>query len=307
MGAIVLKLAWMELGSPDHKGGGWHKRKDHDFHTEDLLLYTPAYRSSTGQASCRLQTMGLAGMHAAHKTVKQPKWIWSTFEHRRNAPDCTSLPPAGDMVGSGPSTSCPASVKRDYNFFPEACSDDGSNPQACQTCNVAPVSNAPSPPDCDNPDVSSDKGWCLDLPPAAEAGTSKVCRQVPIAANYPTAHLLNRACARQLGWWSTWRNYQLISTQWFDSPSDVCQTGSTPSPRDSILPQVNIPVEGDDEPTTRPFLANTSMESYVRANCMGCHTNASVDGMQGSPGTDLMYFLQLEVSAAADSEAGGLR
>jgi hypothetical protein len=157
---------------------------------------------------------------------------------------------------------------------------------------------------CENPDVASDTAWCLDLPPAAEAGTSKVCRQVPIAANYPTAHVLNRVCARRLGWRSAWRNYELISTQWFDSPSDVCQTGSSPTARDLILPQVDVSGAGQ---ATRPILANTSMESYVRANCMGCHTNATVDGQQGSPGTDMMYFLQLEVPAAAGSDAGGLR
>jgi hypothetical protein len=63
-----------------------------------------------------------------------------------------------------------------------------------------------------------------------------------------------------------------------------------------IQPQVDIAGDGQ---SMRPYLANTTMETYVRANCMGCHSNASVAGTRGSPGTDLMYFLQLEVSAAA--------
>ncbi len=302
-GAIVLKLAWMELGSPGHPNH-FRRPKGRDFHTEDVLVYTPAYRDSTGEASCKLERLALVGMHIAHKTVKQPKWIWSTFEHRRNAPDCTSLPPAGDKEGSGPSTSCPASVRRDYNFFPASCSEDGSDPQACQTCNAAPQSNALDATACTNPDVAGDTGWCLDLPPAAEAGVSKICRQIPIAANYPTAALLNGACARRLGRRSAWQNYELISTQWFDVPSDVCQTGSTATPRDSIQPQVDIAGNGQ---STRPFLGNTSMESYVRSNCMGCHSNATVEENPNKVGTDLMYFLQLEVSAAAGGELGGLR
>jgi hypothetical protein len=303
VGAITLKLAWMELGAPGHDRhhGAREKRERHSFHTEDLLLYNPSHRNSDGEASCRLATVGLAGMHIAHKTVNQPKWIWSTFEHRRNAPDCTSLPPAGDEQGSGPSTSCPASVDRDYNLFPASCAADGSDPQACQTCNVTPVSNAPSPMDCNNPTVTDDVAWCLDLPPAPDAGLTKACRQVPVADNYPTAHFWNQACARRLGARSTWSNYQLISTQWFSGPpdrSDVCTSGSaSAATRAMIQPQVDITGDGQ---STRPFLANTTMETYVRANCMGCHSNASVAGTSGSPGTDLMYFLQLEVSAASE-------
>ena len=71
-----------------------------------------------------------------------------------------------------------------------------------------------------------------------------------------------------------------------------------------LLPQVDVTGDGQSTP---PLLANTSIKSYVRANRMGCPTNATVDGQQSSPGTDMMYSLQLKVSAAATSEAGGLR
>ena len=270
--------------------------------------YTPAYRDSTGEASCKLERLALVGMHIAHKTVKQPKWIWSTFEHRRNAPDCTSLPPAGDKEGSGPSTSCPASVRRDYNFFPASCSEDGSDPQACQTCNAAPQSNALDATACTNPDVAGDTGWCLDLPPAAEAGVSKICRQIPIAAHYPTAALLQwRLRAPNSVERSAWQNYELISTQWLDVPSDVffvSLTGSTATPdairssrRSTSRAMGSRPVRSSATPRWR---------SYVRSNCMGCHSNATVKN-PNKVGTDLMYFLQLEVSGGRGREAGGLR
>jgi hypothetical protein len=154
--------------------------------------------------------------------------------------------------------------------------------------------------DCTNPTVTDDVAWCLDLPPAEDAGLTRACRQIPVAANYPTADFWNRACARRLGARSTWSNYELISTQWFSDPSDgtgTCVSGaSSAATREMIQPQVDISGDGQ---STRPFLGNTTMETYVRSNCMGCHSNASVAGTRGSPGTDLMYFLQLEVSAAS--------
>lgn len=280
MGAIIVKNAWMQLGARRHR----------HFHTEDILIYTPANRSSTGVPSCRLEKMALVGMHIAHKTVSQPPWIWSTFEQAFNAPECESLPPSGNQQGSGPSTACPAKVRRDFNFYPKKCSERGSDPGACQTCNATPVSNAPG---CTT-GAPGDTSWCLDQPPNPVAGISRLCRQVPIKQNYPTAHRLNRACARKLGGRSVWRRYQLVSTQWYNAPSTSCQNGAASQMRNLIQPQVDFSAVGA---SSRPFLANTSMESYVRSDCLGCHAKSTVDGTSSTVSTDLMYWLQLEVAA----------
>jgi hypothetical protein len=279
MGAIILKNAWMELGS----------RRARHFHTEPLLIYTPADRSSTGVASCRLQPMALVGMHIAHKTTRQPPWIWSTFEHELNAPECTALPPSGNQQGSGPSTACPGRIKRAYNFYPRKCAKRGGDPGACQTCNTTPASNGAG---CAT-SIPGDNSWCLDASPNPVAGLSKLCRQVAVKKNYPTAHRQNRACARKLGSRSVWRRYQLISTQWYNVASSTCQDGSTFQTRDLVRPQVDLAATGV---STRPFLANTSMESYVRSDCLGCHAKSTVDGTSKTVSTDLMYWLQLEVA-----------
>ena len=46
-------------------------------------------------------------------------------------------------------------------------------------------------------------------------------------------------------------------------------------------------------------MANTSMESYERSNCMGCHSKSTVKetGVVTEDGTDFVYFLGLEVPA----------
>jgi hypothetical protein len=271
--------------------------KSRHFHTEELLVYRPAHRNISGVASCEVKTMALVGMHVAHKTVSQPTWTWSTFEHRWNAPDCTALPPEGDEAGSGPSTACPDSVRHDYNFYPRDCAADGVGAMSCQSCNTVPLSNSPDPEQlCTSAetDATGDTGWCLDLPPAAEQGKSKLCRQVSVAEHFPTAHALNQACAAALGRSSVWSNYQLISTQWLNQASSLCQSsGPMGNLRTDIMPQINLAATGA-EPQMRPYLGNTSMESYGRSNCTGCHKAAAVKPDETSYSTDMMYWLQLE-------------
>ena len=58
--------------------------------------------------------------------------------------------------------------------------------------------------------------------------------------------------------------------------------------------------------TMRPWLGNTSMESYERSNCSGCHgiglATANRDPIRVS--TDFMYFVQFETCAAWCAEVG---
>jgi len=286
MGAIVLKNAWMEISgfNPD------------DYHTEQLLVYTPDFRNSTGQATCELKTMALVGMHIAHKTLNQPNWIWSTFEHANNAPDCTALPNDGNEAGDdGPSASCPDSAGQDWNFFNTIC-DSGS---VCQTCNTAPASNAAAG-QCVNPSNPDAEAWCLDLPPNPVQGLSRICRQFPIDAVYPTAGDWNTGCKLALAD-SVWSNYQLISTQWISQlPQTTCTNNQTSVNAADPLPKT--PVKGKNG-IERPFLGNTSMESYERPNCTGCHVKGSgttfvVDGEDFNIVNDYMYWLVLEVPTA---------
>ncbi|MBM3667997.1 MAG: hypothetical protein FJW90_11090 [Actinobacteria bacterium] len=286
----MLKLAWMDGGLPDER-----------YHTEDILVYTPAYRSSDGVASCERRTLSLVGMHVVHKTVKQPNWTWATFEHARNAPDCSGLPPSGQQqprVNQG----CPASLAADYNFAAANCSAG-----RCAACNVPPSSNAPAG-ECVDPDTASDPGWCLDLPPAATAGLSRLCRQVSVADYYPDAAAANQACAEAIGERSVWSRYELISTQWFAFPSQPSQCENvqsafgSPQSREKILPQIPIMADpggvGPEVPT-RPWLGNSSMESYERSNCTGCHSRGGIKNAAGSTiSNDFIYFLAVETCAA---------
>lgn len=92
MGAFMVKAAWKVLRAGDNPAR---------FHTTEALVYTPAIGAAS--ASCVKNTMGLVGLHVAHKTSLAPQWIWSTFEHRAN------VPAKGDGAGAH------------YNFNNPAC------------------------------------------------------------------------------------------------------------------------------------------------------------------------------------------
>lgn len=71
-GAIALKAAWKELGPTDDASR---------FHTAMAFIADP-----DPKIRCRMAKMGLVGLHISRKTANYPKWIWSTFEHKANAP-----------------------------------------------------------------------------------------------------------------------------------------------------------------------------------------------------------------------------
>jgi hypothetical protein len=290
MGALVVKVAWMDVTDALQNG----QLDASMYHIEQLLVYTPSYRNSTGVATCELRAMATVGLHIAHKTVNQPNWIWSTFEHTLNAPDCT-----GPLPGPGtqqPNASCPDSVTTNYNFYGENCN---GMVQACAACNAPPAPNGT----CTNPDTSTGAGFCLDEPPAKIGGISTLCRQVPIAS-YPEAAVWNTACQAAIGPNSVWGNYGLISSQWGTSgiPAGCSNVAALISGNafggsvndNLILPKVATGTQ------MKSLLANTSMESYDRSNCIGCHSKAHITNSAGNPvSTDFMYFLQLQVSAPA--------
>ena len=290
MGALVVKAAWMDVTDAVQNG----QIDPAQYHLDQQLVYTPYYRNSSGVPTCQLRTLALVGMHLGHKTVNQPNWIWSTFEHTLNAPDCTGPMPAPNTQQAN--TSCPATAVANYNFYGENC--NGST-QACASCNAAPTANG----NCNNPNTTVGSGYCLDKPPAANGGISRLCRQVPIAT-YPEAAAWNTACQTAIGSASVWGNYSLISSQWGTSAipagcSNVAAmiSGSTfqGGVNDNlILPKIPAGTQ------MKSLLANTSMESYDRSNCIGCHSKANITNTGGTPlSTDFMYFLELQVLAPA--------
>ena len=354
MGAIVLKVAWREGGADVDAT---------QFHMEDLLVYSPNYRNSSKTDSCELKSMAMVGMHMGHKTVKQPNWIWSTYEHGANAQDCTQITPG--THSNSVNTYCPADSSTVISSLnPNNCNTSGN--EACAPCNKPPTMNGIG--ECINPftDPDGKDGWCLDLPPNPVGGLSQLCRQVPVAngycstdvdvqctvdsdcatgatcmAFYPAANDQNAAChaaiasAPDANGQSPWLQYQLISAHWEANSYTSCQNAaqvirpkpdSMPINQSALREQVVFATDtGGNITEQRPILGNTSMESYDRANCIGCHVRSYLNGVCSNDSstscstdsdcssgasctqynTDLMYFLKLEVALPAALQLTG--
>jgi len=102
VGSVHVKAAWKILNLD---GAGPHDDPSR-FYTAQALIYRP------GVASAFLATVGLVGLHIAHKTSGRPEWIWSTFEQVDNAPD---------MPASGQPIPPPPSPPGQYSFTNAGC------------------------------------------------------------------------------------------------------------------------------------------------------------------------------------------
>jgi hypothetical protein len=132
VGAVHVKAAWkiMNLKGPgqiDDPGR---------FYTAQALIYTP------GSKSAFLATVGLVGLHIAHKTASRPEWIWSTFEQVDNAAD---MPAAGDKI------ILPLNPPGQYNFTNPNCQPaqcppnqrvDRTSDKPVQVLRVTPIDEA---------------------------------------------------------------------------------------------------------------------------------------------------------------------
>ena len=76
------------------------------FYTRKALVWTPGSTNPGAPATCAVSDVGMIGLHIATKVENTPQWVWSTFEHRNNVPDLSSLP-----------------AKQPYSFYNQNCKD----------------------------------------------------------------------------------------------------------------------------------------------------------------------------------------
>ena len=91
-GSIEIKAAWKVL-TPAEAGSN-------RFYTIQALVFNDDFNPPGASVPPNVPvTLGLVGLHIAHKTSRQPHWIWSTFEHVDNLtksfynPNCKNCTP----------------------------------------------------------------------------------------------------------------------------------------------------------------------------------------------------------------------
>ncbi len=177
----MVKSAWKVISAAD-KGR---------FHTQTVLVYSPASKNPKYPASCSTKLMGLVGLHVGHKTDSASQWLWSTFEHVDNAPT------EADVASK--------KFKAKYNYY---------NPK-CSAANCPPNKVPPRP-------------W---IPTKVSAFRSQVVRMNMFKGNefaFTSADARNADALKLLlgvNSKSVWQNYELISTMW-PTNTGKCQADS---------------------------------------------------------------------------------
>jgi len=180
-GAIMVKSAWKVIDPADKSR----------FHSEQVLVYSPASQNPSYPAACSKQTVGLVGLHIGHKTNSGAQWLWSTFEHVDNVPTQADI--AGGML------------KASYNYY---------NPK----CTAADCPANQVPPRPWNPTLVS--SFHSQIVRIDTFKGNEFAAESAKARNADALKLLVGVNPN-----SVWRNYELISTQW---PTNTGTCEATP-------------------------------------------------------------------------------
>ena len=185
----------------------------------------------------------LVGFHVVQKMADTSKdWVWATFEHIDNAPDCDApSPTAPDGDPWNFYSECSGGNECLDNYYCGLCEYD-----AAITCGGNDPNALSTPVEDGFQICSPDPRNCSGLSVCQSVYKSQVCRSQPIATAAPEASVLNQEIHALLGD-SVLTNYQLVGTQWTDPTAGTLQ--------------------GDQK------LSNTTMETYLQSfGCLVCHS-----------------------------------
>ena len=242
--SVLIKTAWRVLTDPKDAA---------DFIQSSGVIYVPPDRAADGQAMCVDATLALVGMHIVTRvgSGNGDEWIWSTFEHRRNAPTATNARNinsiyANDLFPGG----CKApegDLSEAYSFFDVDCPECKTNTAASQPWQWA--STAP-----------------FALVGGAPASPSQIVRCWEVFEETQRVSRLwhDRVAGSGL------ENYILISTQWRGANiSPLFEHGEVPR----FLTNTTM---------------ETFLQDAEEGTCLGCHADAETAAGQNANFTFLL-------------------
>lgn len=252
VGAIAVQAAWKVLNADEIKSKRYSMISD--------------VKVETGGMGLQKVTLGLIGMHIAHKTETAPQWIWSTFEHVDNI-----LSPVGGG-GTLNSAGCGQVV------------ESGAKAPQCTGGCCTP----------NTPTVERDAKKKGQEELTAEGKPKQRAVQVVRAHKSESQEIkrMNEAFRRLLAG-TAWSNYTQIGTQWPSEPwreggKDIKTPEEDVKPEPQVLANVAIetfnqgPVEAVEGGPAYPYKqekgAGTPYGAGARSSCIGCHSVAAVAG-----------------------------
>jgi hypothetical protein len=230
IGVTEVKAAWKVLSDAEWNG--------HTYYQRQVLVYDEADPQRHTPTSCKLQRMGLVGLHIAHKTsFSDPDWVWATFEHVAN------VPPA-DAPGKGP-----------FSFNNPSC-QPAVTPTQCATAAKAGPNPSPQYQCCPNLQRYKAIGPPPGDPYNMQRGPTQATRIEPLTG----ATGCNAAYQAALRG-TVWENYFLVDTQWLDKNGE----GGVQKP---VITPKNL-----RNTTLETYLAQwTNNQQVSTSSCIGCHS-----------------------------------
>lgn len=250
---------WQDRGAMEIKVA-WRNLSDYQelwprYHTVKAWLTNPR----TGD--CQQAVMGMVGFHFILKSEHFPNFIWATFEHIDNVP----TPSAGYTHPNG------------FSFYDPQCAS------ATPKRDCAP----------NQPRVKCDTaGNCKPLYPMSEP--VQVERRYPIPRETTQLNLaMQDKIAEVTEGKSVFQYYQLINTQWAQSP-----VGPYTAPGKTVPLKVSSMTSGGNQP-----VANVTMETYVQDKaCTDCHKSATIATSSDLASDFSFIFFQAESGPEPGSE-----
>jgi hypothetical protein len=223
-GAVEIKTAWRDFGNPTQ---------------------CPATFYCNGR-------FGLVGLHYVSKTNTHGEWVWASFEHVANDPDCAK---------GGDNPILPMSpLKTEWSFFNPKTVPSGV--LQSQTCNVAN-----SPPQC-NTNPGGPTKWvptnvCRTVSIMAGGANAANCAVPAPSApgNMGNVACLNATIMPQRS--GVWQNYKMIGAMWIKGG----MAGAVDFRINGFQPQVTgLPFV---DPAGFKHLASTTIETWLQAGSTG--------------------------------------
>jgi hypothetical protein len=226
---VEIKISWKKLTAPD-----------------------PTYYTMEANVEGQQMLLGLVGFHLVINTALHPEFVWATWEHVGNDPDCINPPPvpsSGWSFISKTCSTCPSSCGTSCNLMkcaPAACNVNAipkpiKNPPltgtANQICRVYP--DGTDPGSMTNGNNNDTNRFNIDT----------LNQQIPqgYLAQLPESNPMK-----------IWQNYFMIGGLWTNG---------------------GVPSTGTDVQRGSLELANTTMETFfqepkkpqIPQNCFTCH------------------------------------
>jgi len=291
-GAVELKVSWRNYGPMQKKYISQKISVDINPCPEDLMHC---------EKDVKGDYWGMVGFHLVSKTYDQPGFVWATFEHVGNAPDCTagsSAPISQNPVS--PATGKPMNLngkllngigaKTGWNYFNYSTYKQAGGDGTICTYPTSQQTNT----QCLGLPKNQSQAWIpvnvcrtLALP---VPNTANCTGSIADGTNLNASSCLNQSVLQNFAATNLaakWKNYRLVGMEWlisgatgFGAPAPACLTYDETDPASTACPNYKPATpgglgDGGGPPsfgragsgaggTVNP--ANTTMETWMQYN-----------------------------------------